>query len=712
MIGSLARKRTNVVALATLLALVAAMFTVMPSARAAIALGDCTADTAEAPFTNDLGNTDSCDIPGTTSPDAVADSAELTATTVGEYLQSSDDEVVTISGSTVTAADFGTATVTHRTVVADGPDEGDDPDVTDVVYLFEVHRFEITKIDFGDSDNTVRASATTPLTVTVTASYSPNAQSDTAADGPSISLTVPAPLAIVSGEGRTATRVQTASAVGDQVSAVDGDPATDGDQPSVRISATFLVSTAGVPTGDYTVTASADSQEAATGRVTASDTETLTVTDDAGAGLGSATLSLGNVMDDNPATIKDETIPESGTVLVGGKINLVVQAFNSLGSKSNPGDVSEIQVIAGGGRVDFGVTGVTGNVLREEETGERVGQTVKFSLSKANSKPGTVDVYALVIGPGTSITTETVTLTFSGTPTGLSVADATEALLAVNEAGADDDTVKLEVTATDDGGNKATPPTRGVRIVITGPDDKSVLRSKIDASQPTKSGTKYYITLTGKGTQAAPLAAGEYTVTVSQGELEDTATFNVAGAAANIELAVDNTSPGDDDAFVTATATVTDKDGNSVSDGTEVTFGASGNGAILDLVGNAGKMTKDGVATATFVVIGDGRSVISAISGSGKAATTVNSTAGAADTAEAEEVTLGCLSETSGFATYTCDTASSASELFALVSGRGATAIHLWNGSAWVRYSVVNGNEVPGSTDFLVTDNDILYVSN
>ncbi len=87
------------------------------------------------------------------------------------------------------------------------------------------------------------------------------------------------------------------------------------------------------------------------------------------------------------------------------------------------------------------------------------------------------------------------------------------------------------------------------------------------------------------------------------------------------------------------------------------------------------------------------------------------STAEAAAAAD-EAVSLACLSATNGFATYTCGVDSSASELFGLVSGRGATAVHLWNGSDWVRYSVVDGAMVPGSSDFTVTENDILYISN
>ncbi len=77
-----------------------------------------------------------------------------------------------------------------------------------------------------------------------------------------------------------------------------------------------------------------------------------------------------------------------------------------------------------------------------------------------------------------------------------------------------------------------------------------------------------------------------------------------------------------------------------------------------------------------------------------------------------EEASVACLSNLNGFATWACGVESSASEIFGLVSGRGATALHLWNGSAWVRYSVVDGTMVPGSSDFMVAENDILYISN
>ena len=77
-----------------------------------------------------------------------------------------------------------------------------------------------------------------------------------------------------------------------------------------------------------------------------------------------------------------------------------------------------------------------------------------------------------------------------------------------------------------------------------------------------------------------------------------------------------------------------------------------------------------------------------------------------------EEASVSCLSNLSGFSTWSCGVESSAAEIFGLVSGRGASAVHLWNGSEWVRYSVVEGAMVPGSSDFMVTEDDILYISN
>ena len=166
---------------------------------------------------------------------------------------------------------------------------------------------------------------------------------------------------------------------------------------------------------------------------------------------------------------------------------------------------------------------------------------------------------------------------------------------------------------------------------------------------------------------------------------------------------------------ITVTATVTDKDGNTVSDGTSVMFSASSMTGLAAIgTGHSGKATKNGEASVKYAVVGAGNSVVSATAGDATGVVVITSTAGVAAEEDAEPVDCGLsgLNRLSGFASWDCDADTTASALFSLLSSRDVTAIHLWNGSSWVRYSVVDGSEVPGSSDFTITDGDNLYISN
>ena len=222
---------------------------------------------------------------------------------------------------------------------------------------------------------------------------------------------------------------------------------------------------------------------------------------------------------------------------------------------------------------------------------------------------------------------------------------------------------------------------------------------------------------------------GEYTVVVTFGEEESEVTIHVAGPSANIEASTDADGPVAIGQVIEVTAMVTDTDGISVQNavvdsdpntdgnqsiGEPVTFTAVG-ALHLRTVGNeisTTEGTKGGVAKARYVVTqGSGTATI--IVSAGNASTFVSLNDAVEEEAmPEEEASVSCLSNLAGFATWACGVESSASEIFGLVSGRGATALHLWNGSAWVRYSVVDGTMVPGSSDFMVAENDILYISN
>ena len=712
MIGTLARKRTNVTALAVLAALVAAMFVALQSASAA----NCALNPGLT-----LGFTDDCDI----------DVAKLheDATGLAEVVPDGGSAILTIAATTATDdADtniniLAGSTPGTRTVNLTAPDDTNTPADTDsdldIVGSFEVTvaGFGIAKVEVvGDSDNVV--SAGRPVTVRATL----RSQSGNAV----VQLVVPTTgLSIASETAGETTQ--------SRIHAQDTDGMYD-----------FTVNTAGAPAGDYILTFVADNSGSFTDDVgTATEgekqeTATLTLTiGDPGTGLASATLSLGNSAEDLPFTDANEAVAETGAASAAtGSINLVVEVFDSRGGKANSSAVNQIIVIAPGGEIasshltgaDATTTagGSSSATLNEQDatTGDPpagdVGQRTQISVSKTDKKPGTVTVYAIVSGPGGAARTEDVTLTFSGPAASMSIADATESLLSVNiDADGDDeideDTIKLVVTAEDAGGNTTAPPTSNVSIVITDPDGKRQGTSVIGRSQPEKVGPRYLITLTGKGTATAPLKAGNWTLKATSGKLEAEATFAVAGAPADVAVSASSTSSDTIGDVITVTASVTDKDGNTVSDGTSVTFSVSANTGLAAIgTGHNGKDTKNGEASVKYAVVGAGNSVVSANAGDATGVVVIVSTAGVTqEVEEAEEISANnCLSSLqAGPSVWSCETSGSASQVFPALASRGASALWLYNGSTWVRYATRDGSELPGSSDFMINNLDSLWIS-
>ncbi len=729
MIRTLARKRTNAVALAVLAGLVAALFVALQPVSAA----NCALNPGLT-----LGFNQNCDI----------DVAKLhkDATGLAEVIPTGESAILASSAATAATDDAETnfnlvagttpGTRTVNLTAADGyntPDDADsDPDVIEgASFEVTVAGFGIAKVEVvGDTDNVVSAGAPVMVRATIRS----------AAAGAEVRLTVPTTgLSISTG---TADAPETS-----QVQEMDV-PATTTDDPLGVV--TFTVNTAGAPAGDYTLTFTADNDgDFADDAGTATegdkrDTATLTLTiGEPGEGLASATLSLGNSEEDLPFTDANEAVAETGSAAAAdGSIDLVVEVFDSNGNKANSSAINQIIVIAPNGTITSShATGVGTDAAsattaggdssatldeKDDETGGNepgdVGQRTVITVSKTDNKPGSVTVYAIVSGPGGAARTEDVTLTFSGPAASMNIADATESLLSVNVDGDDDndtvdpdeyDTIKLVVTAEDAGGNTTAPPTGNVSIVITDPDGKRQGTSVIGRSQPTKEGAKYLITLTGKGTATEPLTAGNWTLTATSGKLEAEATFAVAGAPADVAVSASSTSSDAIGDVITVTASVTDKDGNTVSDGTTVTFSASGNNAILAAIGtghgDSGTATKNGEASVKYAVVGAGTSVVSAVAGDATGVTVVISTAGAADSAD-RGPRLGDLSGTSGLVSYSGPDAT-ASELMALLAGR-ASSIWLSVNGSWVLYASVDGAMVPGSSDFTVTSGDVLYISN
>ena len=349
-----------------------------------------------------------------------------------------------------------------------------------------------------------------------------------------------------------------------------------------------------------------------------------------------------------------------------------------------------------------------------------VNSTMYVKVSKTDKKPGTVNVFAQLTGDDGAAQTETLELVFTGAGATLALGDSPNV---APKSDTNSGLTEFTVGALDSGGNDAAVGT--LSFSVTDADGKAVSQSNVKVTKSTvgqstpdkDSDDSDHLTagLVEIGSKATP---GDYTVEakiVGVDDSEATTTVTVVGAAGDVSVESSASSSDAIGDVITVTATVNDEDGNAVADGTAVDFDVSTSTGLAGIGKGHGANdtipTKGGVASVKYAVVGAGTSVISASAGGATGVVVVVSTAGTAAAAD-EAVSLDCLSATNGFATYTCDMDSSASELFGLVSGRGATAVHLWNGSDWVRYSVVDGAMVPGSSDFTVTDNDILYISN
>ncbi len=563
----------------------------------------------------------------------------------------------------------------------------------------------------------------------------------------------------------------TIGGAGNLVVAIDdtGSPTDLSDSPTTLTRTATVSAPGGTPAGDYVVNVSVsivgfDSDGDGTADVDPKvvvGTKTLTI-GDPGTNISSVSLSLARTrvrafvaadttvtpnIPEVPAIAKRHartgesagTSPETANESAGNNIFMSAAVMNSLGKSANSAGITGVSISAPGGSITVMTTPAAATETTADTsgtktadsislTGEAATNSTNFVVTKATA--GTVEVAVTAIGADGIARSNTVTLTFAGPAATISLSDATETLLNQfkdrdTDGKEDDDKdtdgrddIALKLTAADKAGN-AVVPTDSATITIKDPKGVLVESNKIVVSQSVSGVTNTVTIRVADGVTAAkPLASGTYTVEARDGTKTDSAEFTVAGVTDSISLAADDMAPSMIGQTVTVTATLTDADGNAVADGTEVTFTATGSNAgvpVANRTGGTGVVkTKGGEAKALYVIATSGPGIISAVA-DGKSATVVlASTAGAApaEEEEPEVVSLDCLSSNTGFSTYTCGVDSSASELFGLVSGRGASAIHLWNGTAWVRYSMVDGAMVPGSMNFTVQTNDILYISN
>ncbi len=504
---------------------------------------------------------------------------------------------------------------------------------------------------------------------------------------------------------------------------------------------------AGTPDGTFTISGSVvlhSSEGQVPGRaalnadkVTLTDSLTVTVgtvSEAASAEFGFATQIAGDLA---AAPLGRAGDPWPGLASAAdGKSKLQLRILNEGGKPSARNSVSSIVMRtnigtltsniddgeAGAGDGCVGTGALTCQVQVSSLNTTNSGNIVFTLNSPANNKAGTAQVTGSVVNSrGEVLSIDTLTVVFVGTASAISVSEPTSSILNVNTTGNDNrDRLDVSVSAADSAGQRAQVPTGSRNKTLRGPDNNRVTLSDSgiqvewplmnDAATPAPildANNNLQARISVGAAEASPLKTGEYTLEIRAGGLRDSVTFTVAGEAANIEVVSSESEYRPNDQF-TLTATVTNADGSTVPDGTEVTFTVgsevAGQAKIVQLRGPSG--TKNGEASARYVVIAEGRAWVTVTAGQGNGIwiDTVGQAAAppaAADPAEQ-------LSGKAGLQSYLGDADVSASTLLEALGN--VTAIRLYRAGVWVLYGSVDGRPIPGSEDFTVTRGNVLWI--
>lgn len=427
-------------------------------------------------------------------------------------------------------------------------------------------------------------------------------------------------------------------------------------------------------------------------------------------------IALNNNSDD------DVAYPDS--IKAGQSTNLTLRILNENNGGAKAGSVSVVILTTTRGTLSLGgglagcatpatsTCTIQGSALHAMNSGS-IGITLNYPGSGVTA--GTATVEARVIA-GAETHTRSVDVTFVGSADSLATSATNSVMLNV-DAGDDSatdtdgrDQIRFNVAARDAGDNPATLDR--LRVVrITGPDNRAVTEARIARSiGAVKTDGSYDVTLSSQGTAAQPLASGEYTVRLSGSGKTADFKFTVVGKADSVtigEIASD-LQPGD---RVEITAAVVDADGNAVVNGTDVTIVANtiGSGTTLVAVGATTAKSVDGSASVTYLVAGYGSFYVSATADGKSDVSQSSIAAGAVAPAEQESPSAGLTQRNPGYTTWGSDTSQKASAVLADLSG--FRSILLAQGTEWLRYGIVDGRPIPGSFDFQITRNSILWLA-
>ena len=351
----------------------------------------------------------------------------------------------------------------------------------------------------------------------------------------------------------------------------------------------------------------------------------------------------------------------------------------------------------------------------------------------SNARPGMATVTARVTSIAGETFTDTVRVAITGAFKTLKIAEPTTSVLNVGtpDSGMDKDdrdTARLAVTAEDAAGNGIVVPgteqatvdsPRAIpthRLTIKAPNGRSNPAGISARWLPNAAGTGLELDAGGNpqieidvdASADAPLPGGEYTIEARVNRQTWSQTFNVAGGPREIMLSA----PTEEvavDSRITVSATVTDADGRPVSDGTEVTFTERGiSGATLILTSGSVQRTVDGQASAELLAVSAGTAYVTANAGDITDVRVIHARARMMpDDMPASRMTS---TEPNEFSVWLAPSATLASHLLPELGS--VRSILRWIDGSWLRYAVVGGRLVPGSTNFEITEGAVLWLAN
>ena len=479
---------------------------------------------------------------------------------------------------------------------------------------------------------------------------------------------------------------------------------------------------------------------------------------------GPAAFSIAAVQQAASASLQRSGADPDAPVRTGEPAALSLAVLNANGQAAEPAAISSITLIAAQGMLRAGTATdpdafcdgrntcaiplrdddqITGNDLASAtRANPRLPAAIPVQLYGV-AAPGAVQVSAAVVATDGAqpILAGPVSVEFAGRASSLALGQRLQRLHSSNTVGDDPDTdtvetgdarvdqgdlldqIKISVSAADAGG-RAAPLPRGISSQINGPasDDDPLgpavpanrLNATLDQCNPARTMCSYLVDADAPASD--PLPSGVYTLTASIGSAgEASARFGVAGPPASIQLQAEPL-PAIGATF-TVQITVTDAQNEPVADGTPITLNLDPRGdapPAAQLASTAQLATQNGQATARLALIGREISILQARAGQASKLHVIDARQArqpGQPQPPSQDGPAARLSSTqpNDFALYRGAQPASAAAL-AQELGPDA-AIFFWNGKQWLRFATRNNTPIPGSANFPIHTNDILWIT-